>query len=177
MSRDDEELLLGFKLLASTAPVWSARLASRADILELTPVEVGSALKFWTRHQDYKWAVKTGAVRVDLEGRPAGTVTEAEAEDAAQKLAALYEWRRKKFAEQLEARRQAKAAASKAPGTRPAAPPDGGPATAPNGACPASSPAAPRVSVGPPKVAGLGGRRIISLPKKIAQPAGGRAGF
>jgi sRNA-binding protein len=44
-------------------------------------------LKTFTRSAGYWSALKAGAARIDLEGNPVGTVTDADEEDAKRKIA------------------------------------------------------------------------------------------
>jgi len=54
---------------------------------ELRPSLIASALKTYTRELGYLEALKAGSARIDLEGNPVGTVTEADEEDAKRKIA------------------------------------------------------------------------------------------
>ena len=53
---------------------------------ELRPSLIASALKTYTRSLDYLETLKAGAARIDLEGNPVGTVTDAD-EEAARRAA------------------------------------------------------------------------------------------
>jgi ProP effector len=52
---------------------------------ELRPSLIASALKTYTRSLGYLETLKAGEARIDLEGNPVGTVTEADEEDARRK--------------------------------------------------------------------------------------------
>ena len=54
---------------------------------ELRPSLIARALKTYTRSVGYLTTLKAGAVRIDLEGNPVGTVTAADEEDAKRKIA------------------------------------------------------------------------------------------
>ena len=54
---------------------------------ELRPSLIASALKTYTRSLGYLETLKAGAARIDLEGNPVGTVTDADEEDAKRKIA------------------------------------------------------------------------------------------
>ena len=54
---------------------------------ELRPSLIASALKTYTRSLGYLETLKAGAARIDLEGDPVGTVTDADEEDAKRKIA------------------------------------------------------------------------------------------
>ena len=54
---------------------------------ELRPSLIVSALKTYTRSLGYLETLKAGAARIDLEGNPVGTVTDADEEDAKRKIA------------------------------------------------------------------------------------------
>jgi ProP effector len=54
---------------------------------ELRPSLIASALKTYTRSLGYLETLKAGAERIDLEGNPVGTVTDADEEDAKRKIA------------------------------------------------------------------------------------------
>lgn len=54
---------------------------------ELRPRLIASALKTYTRSVGYLETLKAGAVRIDLEGNPVGTVTDADEENAKRKIA------------------------------------------------------------------------------------------
>ena len=54
---------------------------------ELRPSLIARALKTYTRSLGYLETLTAGAVRIDLEGNPVGTVTEADEEDAKRKIA------------------------------------------------------------------------------------------
>jgi ProP effector len=54
---------------------------------ELRPSLIASALKTYTRSPGYLETLKAGSARIDLEGNPVGTVTEADEEDAKGKIA------------------------------------------------------------------------------------------
>ena len=54
---------------------------------ELQPGLIASALRTYTRSVGYLKTLKAGAVRIDLEGHPVGTVTAADEEDAKRKIA------------------------------------------------------------------------------------------
>jgi ProP effector len=60
----------------------------------LTLQDLGPALRRYTTNSGYLAAMKPGAARIDLEGRPAGAVTAEEAAGAAAGLAARKEKRR-----------------------------------------------------------------------------------
>jgi ProP effector len=49
---------------------------------------IASALKTYTRSLGYLETLKAGSARIDLEGNPVGTVTDADEEDAKRKIAA-----------------------------------------------------------------------------------------
>src|ERR1700757_1875355 len=48
---------------------------------------IASALKTYTRSLGYLETLKAGSARIDLEGNPVGTVTDADEEDAKRKIA------------------------------------------------------------------------------------------
>jgi ProP effector len=54
---------------------------------ELRPSLIASALKTYTRSLGYLETLKAGAARIDLEGKPVGTVTGADEEHAKRKVA------------------------------------------------------------------------------------------
>jgi ProP effector len=54
---------------------------------ELQPGLIASALRTYTRSVSYLKTLKAGAVRIDLEGNPVGTVTAADEADAERKIA------------------------------------------------------------------------------------------
>jgi ProP effector len=54
---------------------------------ELRPSLIASALKAYTRSPGYLETLKAGSARIDLEGNPVGTVTDADEEDAKRKIA------------------------------------------------------------------------------------------
>jgi ProP effector len=54
---------------------------------ELRPSLIASALKTYTRSLGYLETLKAGSARIDLEGNPVGTVTDADEEDAKRKIA------------------------------------------------------------------------------------------
>jgi ProP effector len=54
---------------------------------ELRPRLIASALKTYTRSLGYLETLRAGSARIDLEGNPVGTVTEADEEDAKRKIA------------------------------------------------------------------------------------------
>jgi sRNA-binding protein len=54
---------------------------------ELRPSLIASALKAYTRSPAYLETLKAGSARIDLEGNPVGTVTDADEEDAKRKIA------------------------------------------------------------------------------------------
>jgi ProP effector len=54
---------------------------------ELPPSLIARALKTYTRSLGYLETRKAGSARIDLEGNPVGTVTDADEEDAKQKVA------------------------------------------------------------------------------------------
>jgi ProP effector len=54
---------------------------------ELRPSLIASALKTYTRSLGYLETIRTGSARVDLEGNPVDTVTDADEEDAKRKIA------------------------------------------------------------------------------------------
>jgi ProP effector len=54
---------------------------------ELRPSLIASALKAYTRSVGYLETLKAGTPRIDLEGNPVGTVTDADEEDAKRKIA------------------------------------------------------------------------------------------
>jgi ProP effector len=54
---------------------------------ELRPSLIASALKVYTRSPGYLETLKAGSARIDLEGNPVGTVTDADEEDAKRKIA------------------------------------------------------------------------------------------
>ena len=54
----------------------------------LTKLEISVAMRWYTSGGSYLWRLKTGATRIDLQGQPAGTVTEEEAKHAKARLAA-----------------------------------------------------------------------------------------
>jgi ProP effector len=54
---------------------------------ELRPSLIGSALKAYTRSLGYLETLKAGSARIDLDGNPVGTVTDADEEDAKRKIA------------------------------------------------------------------------------------------
>ena len=53
----------------------------------IKPHELTSALAFYTGNAGYLRGLRVGAVRIDLDGNPAGTVTASEAQHAAEVLA------------------------------------------------------------------------------------------
>jgi ProP effector len=53
---------------------------------ELRPSLIASALKTYTRSLGYLETLKAGSARIDLEGNPVGTVTDADEEDAKRKI-------------------------------------------------------------------------------------------
>lgn len=65
---------------------------------EMTAAEVGAALKRYVCEIGYQRAMVAGAARIDLQGNPAGTVTESEE-------AAAWDMRRR-FVERVRARQQ-----------------------------------------------------------------------
>jgi ProP effector len=97
-------------LLAETYPrcfaVYQARrrplkIGIHKDILReldgaLTPDELSAALRYYTGNKHYLLALRPGAQRVDLDGEPAGAVTEDQAQAAAAALARRYESERQK---------------------------------------------------------------------------------
>jgi ProP effector len=54
---------------------------------ELRPSLIASALKTYTRSLGYLETLKAGSARIDLEGSPVGTVTDADEGDAKRKIA------------------------------------------------------------------------------------------
>jgi ProP effector len=58
------------------------------DILSITPPELGKALGAYVANRVYLDRMRAGAVRIDLDGNPAGAVTHAEAEHAKARLLA-----------------------------------------------------------------------------------------
>ena len=54
---------------------------------ELRPNLIASALKAYTRSLGYLKTLKAGSARIDLDGNPGGTVTDADEEDAKRKIA------------------------------------------------------------------------------------------
>jgi ProP effector len=54
---------------------------------ELRASLIASALKTYTRSLGYLETLKAGSTRIDLEGNPVGTVTDADEEDAKRKIA------------------------------------------------------------------------------------------
>jgi ProP effector len=73
--------------------------------------ELHAALAAYTAHRTYLLAMTAGAPRIGLDGLPAGTVTEQDAESAAERLHAL-------DARHLEATRTARRQPSPAPTTK-----------------------------------------------------------
>jgi sRNA-binding protein len=67
------------------------KIGTHNDIIaqhpELRPSLIASALKTYTRSLGYLEMLKAGSARIDLEGNPVGTVTEADEEDAKRKIA------------------------------------------------------------------------------------------
>lgn len=55
----------------------------------LTSREIHAALGWYVYGVNYLWRMRAGAERIDLDGKPAGTVSTADAEHARAKLAAL----------------------------------------------------------------------------------------
>jgi ProP effector len=78
---------------------------------ELRPSLIASTLKTYTRSLGYLETLKAGSARIDLEGNPVGTVTEADEEDAKRKIA------------KAARRAAAKAAEERKPAGQPAAKP------------------------------------------------------
>ena len=67
------------------------KIGIRNDVIawhpELQPGLIASALRTYTRSVGYLKTLKAGAVRIDLEGNPVGTVTAADEADAERKIA------------------------------------------------------------------------------------------
>jgi ProP effector len=101
MRMSHAEILAIIELLAETFPnafaVWERRrrplkVGIHDDILvklggTIAPQELSIALCFYTANAGYLTALRTGTPRVDLDGSPAGTVTESESDFAKVKLA------------------------------------------------------------------------------------------
>ncbi|MBO0735426.1 MAG: ProQ/FinO family protein [Alphaproteobacteria bacterium] len=62
----------------------------QARLPQLTHKRLGAGLRFYTSDINYLKRMSAGAQRVDLSGEPVGEVTEAEAREAAARLAAIY---------------------------------------------------------------------------------------
>src|ERR1700751_4275402 len=72
-------------------PRQSLKIGIHNDIIarhpELRRSPIASALKAYTRSPAYLETLKAGSARIDLEGNPVGTVTDADEEDAKRKIA------------------------------------------------------------------------------------------
>jgi sRNA-binding protein len=72
-------------------PRQSLKIGIHNDIIarhpELRRSLIASALKAYTRSLGYLETLKAGSARIDLEGNPVGTVTDADEEDAKRKIA------------------------------------------------------------------------------------------
>jgi len=83
---------------------------------ELRPSLIASALKTYTRSLSYLETLTAGSARIDLEGNPVGTVTDADEEEAKRKIA---KEARRAAAEAIEDRKVASQPAAKPVAERP----------------------------------------------------------
>jgi ProP effector len=86
------ELVLAFPaaFTGDTASVRPLKLGIKEDLYakcDMSHRRITAALRSYCNSVDYLMATAQGAVRIDLDGRPAGIVTEAEAEHAMEALA------------------------------------------------------------------------------------------